>query len=609
MAEQNEIKKVITVDLGNATTSLRDYKKHIDDLRGSLLQLDDTSEEYNEIAKEIKKEQDKLNEVMKVGKTTTDAAEGSYNQLTQTMAELKKQWKATADVAERDELGKQILDINNQLKELDASTGNFQRNVGDYANAFETAFGKCLDGITQLDGPVGELGGNLKNMLPVIKSINNTALTGLSGIKKGIAATGIGVLVIAVSELITHWEDLVKLVGVSTTDISNFKTKSLDTLGSIVAGSVGVGNAIGNFLLTPLRATIEAFKGLGNIIKDVFTGNFDKVKEDATATFDAINSIAKKGIDFKGNYETGVEIGNNMINGISEAFNSTDAEETIEESSKNIGKTVAKGINNGVDETEETAKIDSAAQTIIDRLHKRYTDEIDLLTEKYETEKALLIQNGLETTDLTKEFEENKQAIIQKRLDEEKKAKDKAAAEDEKRRQDDLKKEQDAIKAKKAAQNTIISNAASIFGTLADMSEENSESQKAFAIMETIINTLQSIMGTWAGYSELGPWGIAAAAVQTAAITATGAATVAKIKATTKNSASTASVAVPNVDTPSMTQVSPLLDEQSDLNRLTSLNEQGNSAKEQQTIKCYVVESEITDLQNKVNVVEDNATF
>ena len=52
--EQNEIKKVITVDLGNTTTSLKDYKKHIDELRGSLLQLDESSEEYQQIEKEVK---------------------------------------------------------------------------------------------------------------------------------------------------------------------------------------------------------------------------------------------------------------------------------------------------------------------------------------------------------------------------------------------------------------------------------------------------------------------------------------------------------------------------------------------------------------------------
>lgn len=208
MDSNTEIKKVITVDLGNTATSLKEYKNHIDDLRGSLLQLDETSEEYKTISQEIKNEQDKLNEVMKAGKYDVDQAEGSYNQLAKTMAELKKQWKATADEAERKELGQRILEINNQLKELDQSTGDFHRSVGDYANAFEQAFDKCLDGIQSIDGPLGEIGGMTKQLIPVIKSINATALSGLSGIKKAIASTGIGLLVVAVGTLAAYWEDI-----------------------------------------------------------------------------------------------------------------------------------------------------------------------------------------------------------------------------------------------------------------------------------------------------------------------------------------------------------------------------------------------------------------
>lgn len=606
--EQNEIKKVITVDLGNTATLLKEYKKLIDDLKGSLLKLDSTSEEYEKIAKEIKAEQDKLNEVMKVGKTTTDAAEGSYNQLAQTMSELKKQWKATADEAERAELGKQILGINNQLKELDASTGNFQRNVGDYANAFEQAFDKCLDGIKTLDGPIGELGGNIKNMLPVIKSINSTAISGLSGIKKAIAATGIGLLVVAVATLISHWQDLTAVIGISQDDIDEFKEKALNAFKNVVSGAVGVGNAIGNFLLAPIRTTIEAFKGLGNIIKDVFTGNFSKIKEDATAALDAIKGIGQKAIDFNGNYQQGVEAADNMIAVIENRLTSKDNLTKAEESGKVVGKSIGSGMSEGIADEEIIQEIDSKTQSILDRLHKRNTDEIELLREKFEEEKSLLEQYGIDTTQLQEEFEANVEAIIDKRLDAEQKAKvEELKAEEELTAK--TKEESDKrLAIKKKEQQSLLSSSIALFGALSDLAEEGSEEQKALSIMQTVLNTLQSIMGIWVGYSPMGPFGVAAAIVQTAAVTATGAATIAKMKSTTKESASSASVAAPQISTPSMTQVSPLLDEQSDLNRLETSGMQGNSTQEQ-TIRCYVVESDITDVQNKVSVVEDNATF
>ena len=157
----DEIKKVIEVDVSGALDSiddlrdevvsagysfksLGDAKKYIDRLRASLIDLDETSAEYAERVDEIDKVQDKLNKAMKATGDKTKDAEGSYNALSKQMSELKKAFKATNDEAEREVLAKQIVNIHDQLKEMDASIGNFQRNVGNY----EAAFTKGLSGIT-----------------------------------------------------------------------------------------------------------------------------------------------------------------------------------------------------------------------------------------------------------------------------------------------------------------------------------------------------------------------------------------------------------------------------------------------------------------------------
>ena len=149
----DEIKKVIEVDVSGALDSLDDLrdevvsagysfkslgdaKKYIDRLRASLIDLDETSEEYAERVDEIDKVQDKLNKAMKATGDRTKDAEGSYNALSKQMSELKKAFKATNDEAEREVLAKQIVNINDQLKEMDASIGNYQRNVGNYEAAF-----------------------------------------------------------------------------------------------------------------------------------------------------------------------------------------------------------------------------------------------------------------------------------------------------------------------------------------------------------------------------------------------------------------------------------------------------------------------------------------
>lgn len=187
------------------TVSLKDYKKQIDDLRASLLNLESTSEEYKTIAEEIKDRQDKLNEVMGVGKKDIDAVAGSYNALTQELSALKKEWKTLEIGSERwVELGNQIDGINNKLKEADASVGVFGRNVGNYQNAFEGAMKSMLSQLGSINPVLGKMGSTVSQLIPVIKSVSKAATSGLKGIKAAIASTGIGALIVALGVLATY---------------------------------------------------------------------------------------------------------------------------------------------------------------------------------------------------------------------------------------------------------------------------------------------------------------------------------------------------------------------------------------------------------------------
>ena len=108
-------------------------------MRDALLNCEQGSEQYNRIIEQITQNQTDLSTAMNAGKQKAEALEGSYNYLVQTMAELKTQWRATTDEVARGEIGNQIANINNKLKELDAGIGNYQRNVGNYAGGFAEA--------------------------------------------------------------------------------------------------------------------------------------------------------------------------------------------------------------------------------------------------------------------------------------------------------------------------------------------------------------------------------------------------------------------------------------------------------------------------------------
>ena len=756
MAEQTEIKKVISVDLGNTTTSLKEYKKHIDELRGSLLQLDESSEDYAKIAQEISVEQEKLNEVMKVGKQSTDAAEGSYNQLAQTMAELKKQWKATGDEVERNELGSKILDINNQLKELDASTGNYQRNVGDYANAFEQAFGKCLDGIQTLDGPLGEIGRMTKQLIPVIKAVNSTAVAGLSGVKKAIASTGIGLLIVAVGELAAHWEDIKKLVGdmIGVQDTYTAAVKASEEAMEALKKEVKAANdeikfqtnlmaAQGATRLEQLNAELVDEK---KIVDDLWKQYYQKIdfynlykdagaksqrkaaelrKQEADAIYEQIQAqeeqVKKTQQNIQIQEATLEKAAQDRIKSIEESL------QTEEQRLKTqYDKDLALAEQYGLDTVAITQKYekDLAAlrakatkektetktkekdilleqetkqvEAILDTLHKSTTDQLTLLRERYEKELELLKKYGKDTTDYTQwyenevvrirqeatdkavdkeiedyiakqereaeqlEFEnelsaktyENKvqqldeneriaqreheiaQQLLQDKIDflaaeleeYEGTVEAKLALEEELNKYKQEYDNNDRLRAKETAEykearekeaannakvawQSAASSVANILGSLADLMEEGSEEQKALMIMETTINTLSGAIAAYqamAGIPYVGPVLGAAAA---AAVGIAGAANIAKIKSTTKSSGGSADVATPSVQSPDMTSVSPLLDEVNDINRMTTLNEQGDSTKEQQNLRVYVVDQDIRDANHKAEVVESSVTF
>ena len=181
------------VSAGYSFSSLKSAKNYIDRLRASLIDLDETSEEYEERVEEIDKVQDKLNKAMKATGDKAKDAEGSYNALSKKMSELKKAFKETNDEAERDKLAKQIVGINDQLKEMDASIGNYQRNVGNYEGAFTKGLAGISEKVEALGNPLAiakngvlALGKALKSLIAnPVGAIIMAVVVALKALKKG----------------------------------------------------------------------------------------------------------------------------------------------------------------------------------------------------------------------------------------------------------------------------------------------------------------------------------------------------------------------------------------------------------------------------------------
>lgn len=173
MAE--EIKKVVSIDVSEVVEDIKslsdeleemdgdildniktfkDYKNVIERLSVSLSKMDEDTDEYEKTLTDLNKVQNAYNEAISVSKKKTDDAAGSYNALSKEMSELKKQFKATNDESERQKIGEKIVSINDKLKEMDASIGNYQRNVGNYASAFTGGLEKIGEKFAALNNPM-----------------------------------------------------------------------------------------------------------------------------------------------------------------------------------------------------------------------------------------------------------------------------------------------------------------------------------------------------------------------------------------------------------------------------------------------------------------------
>lgn len=692
MADNTEIKRVITVDTGDSIEKLSEYKDRIDSLISALDNLDKESEEYKSLASELADAQEQLNSIMTDTKDANDRLSDSYN-----------------------ELGDHLDDIKDRIDELDDTSTEVKDNITEYGNAFGGAFDKMLDGVKNIDGPLGQVGGAVKDMIPVIRNVNSTAIAGLTGVKKAIASTGIGLLVVAVGMLATHWEDVKKAVSNLNPMTRQYNSLLDETKRKVesIKKEWEAANISQRLHLDVMQAqgksTLEQLEYIRDNSKQRLA-ELDKANEGLAKGMEEADKMIAAGAKaddlFGGQYTARLTEYNAYL---TERLNLT---KTISDAEWNITLENIKRETDARNKAEAEAKADeekrkalydekkklyeqekAEAEALYETIRKNSLSELELLEETYNEQKAQLDRFGIDTTLLTEQYEEerkriileqeteiqakeqefrdarlqnikdnydaeaeqmlfeaeleieNEQALadakyqIEQDLIERKIALQEQYIEEYQGTQEGLieaEAELDALRlqyannkkkydkettdfakqkakeekdAKITALTASLGVAASVFGSLSDLAEENSEEYKAFAIMETTISTLEGAISAYksmAGIPYVGPVLGAAAA---AAVTIAGIANINKIRSATKNSSGGASVSAPQINTPTMTTVSPLLDEQADMNRMDMSGMEGDSSQQQQNVRVYVVDQDIRDANHKAEVVEDNATF
>ena len=521
---------IFRADTGAAVKSIGDLKESIKFLKQELDQADIGTKEYADTLVQLQTQQAALKNAMHDTSYETDtqadafaatakAAKGlgtSYNALVRQMADLDQQFRATEDAAKRAQLGEQIKAINEQLKKMDEDRGKFGRNVGDYFNKTKEAMKSVIQdlpsglsvvkrGMDDVSKSMGLLSkqpilGIIALLAPLINKItdglkdNKTALDAvkkLTDALKPVADFFAGIL-----EKIAGW------ISKAVDYILELGQKSGIEFKNIVAGAVGVGNAILQFILTPIRNVIDGAKAMGTVLQQVFKGQFKEAAQTAKAAVKEIGDNFRQGFDFKGNFEVGKKVGEEFAAGLkSTKRNAADA-------AKAVGDEAKKELLKTWDDLEKERQHREALQAEARAMAAQEQKDIN----------AIILEDEKATTE-----------AINTLMDEQI-AKDLEAREEAEK----------TAQARIQALQQLAGATSSILGSIADLYDENAAQDEAAAQKAKALRTAAAVIDTISGavgaYMQTvktlpAPWNIPAAAANAAAVLAAGYAQIRSINA------------------------------------------------------------------------------
>ena len=652
MAE--ETIQIIRIETGEAVKSVNDLRENVKILKERLGDLEIGTTEYQDTLDELKVNQAAVKDAMYATTASMDdlsksatGTSNSYNSLVHRMASLKEELRATDVSTEQGkqrfkELAAQINEVNDNLKDMDALQGNFQRNVGNYPGLMKT-FSGSLDALDKgLKATAGGVGG-LKDgfdalavnpaftILGIVVDLFGSLANTLKEDETSMAAVNkAGVSLEPVFKFFKGiLEKVVNIVADLITKVSAF-VQSNGLIPKIIDGVVGVGNAIFKFVVAPFKGVVEAIK--------VFKEQGVRGLGDAAKAF--ANEM-KTGISFKSNYQAGESIVDAITAGIK------DKKKDVSAAGKDVIKPLKDGIDMELDkmiqdldkemdkmiqdldkEQEDANKIaNSIAQgrlANLDKAAKHQLELNDILVEddKEKAEKAYQIQlsanerrlaaleqfaqDALERGDLDAYLEYQQEAA-----DLEVEIETNALREKKRLREQDAKDAKEKAKQQMEVMQSVASATSGILGSIADMyesdeknSEKNANKIKGLRIASATIDTISGAIGAFmqAVQTIPPPMGAIIGGIQAAAVTAAGIAQIAKIKSTkvsgsASNSAPTA---------PAVTSAPVRTMDIQQVRSVTSASEEDrlNQMASDQRVVLVMSDLEVKQNQSRVQVAE-----
>ena len=560
---------ILSVETGEAVKNVGELKTNIQLYKEALQTLDIGSKEYADTLNALQVNQAALRGAMHAttaegedqGKTMEQIARDamglgtSYNSLVRQMAQLDQQFRASEDDVERMALGKQIKDINDQLKKFDEDRGKFGRNVGNYKSALD-GMGQAFKATAGSAGAAIQPLGNFKNGLTAISKTPVIAILGLlvnviSAVAKGLKSSETNTL--AMKQALSVFQPIINATTKAVQKLGEWLVKVVEWAGKaarwlgLVKGDAADAMAEltrrENELLKDQRAMKVEEAKINAEIAELQRKAADKTRETAAARQKyAQEAQQKEDALFEKKYELAQREFDLLKQRAELTGNSTAQNDKLAEAEARLYQLQAERSNrqrsiqrqetSAYNDLQRAAKDTAAAETDAAKQTLVGWDELSKAMEagdkKRQEAREAEAKQYAELDALLAESDAALTESIQSELDAQLSA-EWDALQEEKR----IKGERMALMFDFAA------GVADLAGSLADIYEANGEADeksakkaKALRVAESIINTISGAVAAFTGTikSVPGPVGIALAAVNSAAVLAAGYANVRKIQ-------------------------------------------------------------------------------
>lgn len=368
-----EIKKVLEIQF-KGQQSIGDLKKEVAQLKKELDACAAGSEDAAKKSLELTKAENTLKAATKGAITENGKLAQSYNGLSSQMARLKaaqkqidlstkagrKQWK---------EYAKEINQINDKLKDLDAGNGVFSRNVGNYANSIKSAF-------TSMGGAVGGVFTSIEAGLKAL--VSNPWVAALTAILLALQQ---------MAEAIKRNETAlngVRKIGNSFKAVLVTIQRAFDTLVQKVLDSREQINGTFNSFKESIQKFWEWIQPFVQGVKNYYSGVFTALKNIGNFYIDFWDSIITTSI--KGAAY------------VAAAFKALKPDKTFEEALEETKDTwlsgweeIKNGVKTKINDVKET--VVETAKTVVETFKKDYKESKDILDQITDAEKALAEQH------------------------------------------------------------------------------------------------------------------------------------------------------------------------------------------------------------------------